>query len=82
MGFLVLVRGVLTGTGGQVECELIARKVLATGVADPVYSDCSIVNAPHDLPDGEYIAYFEGHSIPATREHGMWLSRGTAKRES
>jgi hypothetical protein len=57
MGVLVLVRGVLTGRGRHLECELIARKVLAARFADPVYSECSIIRSPDGLPDGEYIAY-------------------------
>ena len=39
------------------------------------YTDCSVVVAPADLPDGDYTVYFDGHSFLATRlrTHGSPL---------
>jgi hypothetical protein len=74
----MLVRGVLIGMGRTAECELIASTSLAAKSVQSVYSDCSIVNAPLDLPDGKYIAYFERHSIPANRAHGIEISQWEA----
>ena len=67
------------------ECDVLARKVplgpsSAGGPADFTYSDCAVIEAPSDLPDGEYIIYFDRHTVAITRERGYWLPHGPAKK--
>ena len=82
---IVLLHGQLRGMGREEGCDLLARRKApeeGTGPQMPVeYSDCVILNAPADLPDGDYILLFAGHSIVAARVHGLWASIGTAARD-
>jgi hypothetical protein len=40
--------------------------------------DCTLIGGPADLPDGDYIASFEGFSAITIRRNGLWLSSGIA----
>jgi hypothetical protein len=73
--------------GHKAACGVLARKtpVVAkhphrAGSPEYTYSDCAIIDAPFDLPDGEYIVHFDDHTVAATKQGGYWLSRGVAKR--
>lgn len=72
---MVLMRALLRGMGKQADCELILRKEpLAGGPRRYRYTQCAVLHAPFDLPDGEYIATTEdGFTIATTRLHGLWL---------
>jgi hypothetical protein len=78
-GAIVLLRGTLKGADREAECELLARKQTIPGVDQfgmrrYQYSQCSVLHAPFDLPDGEYTVTTEdGHVILTTRLHGLWL---------
>ena len=77
MGSVVLLRAPLKGMGREVECELIARR-LSTGIVAQAssittYSDCKILTAPSDLPDGEYAIHLGSQVIPVLRHRGQWL---------
>ncbi|HEX4007445.1 MAG TPA: hypothetical protein VHX60_14815 [Acidobacteriaceae bacterium] len=37
------------------------------------YSRCSVIEAPADLPDGQYNVTFEGCTVAVLREGGLWL---------
>lgn len=85
-GSIVLLHGIIRGMGREAECGILARRV---DDSDPRflhrsfrYFECSILTAPADLPDGDYIAYFAGHSVVATRTRGLWLSSGAAVRDA
>lgn len=86
LGTVVLLHGSVKGMGLEAECEILARRLSIP--ADPgtelprffTYTDCSVVGAPADLPDGEYVAWFEGYSLNTTLHRGLWLSRGAASR--
>ena len=65
-------------------CEVLARKIpldpnLKPGSHEYTYSDCTVIDAPTDLPDGEYLVHFDDHVIAATKKDAYWLSRGMAK---
>lgn len=79
MGTLVLLKGLLLGMQQQAQCEIVARKLSAD--LSPEYCDCIIVDVSAELPDGPYLAVFEGHSMHIVRDHGIWLSSSPAKRE-
>lgn len=77
MGSVVLLRALLKGMGREVECELTARRI-STGIVAQAssvvtYSDCRILTAPSDLPDGEYSIYLGSQVIPVLRRRGQWL---------
>jgi hypothetical protein len=80
----VLRHGFVKGMGKKAQCEVIARKVpiLAhrAGSPDFTYSDCSVIYVSSPLPDGEYAVYFDGHAVHLTKQQGLWLTRGTAKK--
>jgi hypothetical protein len=79
-GSAVLLVARLRGLGHEADCDLLARKQsphLGRG-----YIWASIVNAPSDLPDGEYQVVFDRHVLQVTKERGQWLSSGAIMRES
>lgn len=88
LGAIVLLHGTVKGMGREAECEILARRaVMPVGPVtassqSSAYTDCSVIGAPHDLPDGEYTVQFECHTFRATRHHGLWLSRSPALRTS
>jgi hypothetical protein len=84
-GSIVLLHGHLQGMERHADCDVLARKPAFDGPNKsaqngPAYTDCSVISAPVDLPDGEYRVTFENHFIIATRQLGLWLSVGSAKR--
>jgi hypothetical protein len=84
-GPIVLLRGYLKGMLRDAECNILARKVPVAARTtarspDYTYSDCAVIDAPMDLPDGEYLIYFDHHTVAATKERGYWIPRGAAKR--
>jgi hypothetical protein len=38
------------------------------------YSAGFVLNAPDDLPDGEYVATFDGYTLHAIKNGGLWLT--------
>jgi hypothetical protein len=80
MGTLVLLRGMLRSQHHEAECELIAHQQSAD--LSTQYSDCIIVQASADLPDGQYLVEFDGHSMRAVKEHDIWLTASPIERES
>jgi hypothetical protein len=72
MRFAVLMKGVLRGMGREAACELLATKTVVPETTQPIYSHCAIIEAPHNLPDGEYEVEFSGE-VAVTRLHeGCW----------
>lgn len=71
-GAIVLLSGRVKGTDREAACEVLARRLFRS------YTDCSVITAPADLPDGEYTVYVEEHSFAATKHDGRWLSRGAS----
>jgi hypothetical protein len=73
MRSVVMIHGLLRGMGREASCEMLAMRESV----GPVYSGCSVIDAPHDLPDGLYTVSFSGHVVPARKEGGLWLPEGT-----
>lgn len=66
----ILQRGRLSGMGRSAGCEL-----LAWGTAldwQDRYTHFRVIAAPDDLPDGVYLAEFDGRCGFATRKAGRW----------
>lgn len=86
-GTLTLLEGKLKGLGLEAKCEVLARRLAIDAIGMPlqrpyIYTDCSVIGAPADLPDGEYNVYFDGHSFAAKSQRGHWFSRGLATQVS
>jgi hypothetical protein len=84
-GTLTLLPGNLRGLGVDAKCEVLARRLSIDTGSKPVqrpyvYTDCSVIGAPADLPAGEYIVHFDGHRFLATSQRGLWFSHGIATR--
>lgn len=77
-GAIVLLHASINGMGLEADCDVLVRKADASGHS--VYSECSVINAPADLPDGSYSVIFDGHFAKAKREHGVWLLREPVSR--
>jgi hypothetical protein len=82
VGTLALLQGNLRGRGVEAKCEVLARRLSIDAgrvLQRPyTYTDCSVIGAPSDLPAGEYIVYFDGHSFTVTNRRGLWFSGGPA----
>jgi hypothetical protein len=70
----------MKGMGREEDCEVLARKEYLPannnrGKWAYEYSQCSVLQAPDDLPDGTYtVITSDGHAIPATKQGGIWLA--------
>ncbi|HVT97976.1 MAG TPA: hypothetical protein VHE33_10750 [Acidobacteriaceae bacterium] len=73
MRSVVLIHGLLQGNGRQEPCEMLAIRETPEKAGPAVYSRCSVIDAPHDLPDGEYAVTFGGNIVPAKKEAGLWI---------
>lgn len=77
MGPVVLLNALLKGMGREVECEVMVRRsppgITAETSSLSTYSDCRILTAPSDLPDGEYAIHLDSQVIPVLRRRGRWL---------
>jgi hypothetical protein len=82
-GTVVLLHGTLMGYGMMADCEVLARKATtddSNGLLPRpyVFTDCSVIGTPTDLPDGEYTISFEGFCFTAICHHGQWSSHSHA----
>lgn len=73
MRFAVLMNGILRGMGHQAACELLATKTIGPESARPTYSHCAIIEAPVDLPDGDYEVEFGDNVAITRRQDGGWV---------
>ena len=78
MRSVVLIRGLLIGMGYEVPCEMLAMRDSETQSGQVAYSRCSVIDAPPQLPDGEYTVMFHGYIVPARKEAGLWVPDETA----
>lgn len=73
MRFAVLIKGLLRGMGHEAPCELLATKTVEGDASQPVYSHCAIIEAPVDLPDGDYEVEFFNEVAVTSRHRGSWV---------
>jgi hypothetical protein len=59
--------------GREAACELLATKTVVPEATQAIYSHCAIIEAPLDLPDGDYEVEFAGEVAIASRRGGSWL---------
>lgn len=72
MRFAVLMSGVLRGMGHETACALLATKTITSEATRAVYSHCAIIDAPVDLPDGDYEVEFGGEVAVTRKQRGSW----------
>ena len=73
MRFAVLCKGVLRGMGREAICELLATKTVLPEASRAIYSHCAIIDAPKDLPDGNYEVEFAGEVAVTSLHRGSWM---------
>lgn len=81
MRSVVRLRGWLRGMEHESSCVLLAWKETlhseeALGAFRYVYSDLQVLDAPPNLPDGEYEVSFGDLTVSAVKRSGMWLPNG------
>jgi hypothetical protein len=59
--------------GRTARCEILAMKEYLSQTSPALYSRCCVLDAPSDLPDGDYLVTFSGHRVSAHKEAGLWL---------
>jgi hypothetical protein len=74
MRSVVLIYGVLRGMGYEADCEMVAIKNAHPDRRPPTYTRWSVIDAPSDLPDGDYTVSFDDRSVAVRREGGLWLA--------
>ena len=78
MRSVVLINGWLAGMGYQGPCEMLAIRESQAASGRVSYSRCSVIDAPAQLPDGDYTVTFTGYIVPARKEAGLWVPDETA----
>jgi hypothetical protein len=64
----------------EAPCEMLAMKEAESEKGPVLFSRCSVIDAPMDLPDGEYTVSFNGCVVSARKDAGLWMPDGTAVR--
>lgn len=84
---IALLRATLKGMGQETECDILVREQIRNQSSESLsttefvqYSECSVISAPADLPDGDYRVMFDGHFAKVKRELGVWLLREPVSR--
>lgn len=73
MRSVVLIRGLLKGMEREALCEMLAMRESASETSPAVYSQCCVIAALPDVPDGLYTVSFSGFVVSARKEGGLWL---------
>lgn len=79
MGMIVLLRGVVRGMGREAECEVVALRQIAATKSKfrrpkSFFRDFGVIEAPNDLPDGEYTVRVGDQILNTAKVHGIWLT--------
>lgn len=80
MRSVVRLKGLLRGMNRESSCVLLAwkdtlRSEEKLGAFRYVYSDLQVLDAPTDLPDGEYEATFGDQAVGAIKSSGLWVPK-------
>lgn len=73
----VLLNGRLVGLGHQAECKVMARKTVRPETSEVLYGDPVIIDAPNELPEGEYSLFFENVSTSVLHKGILWMPAAT-----
>lgn len=66
------MNGTLRGMGRECTCEVLATKSVDPEARRPTYSHCAVIDAPTDLPDGDYEVEFSGEVAITRLQDGCW----------
>jgi len=80
MGSVVRIPGVLHGMARVERCDVLARMTQCK--SNRAYSAGFVLNAPEDLPDGECLASFDGYTLQASKDRGLWLTSNNVTRST
>jgi len=72
MRFAVLIKGTLRGMGREAACELLATKSVVPEASRPEYSHCAVIEAPSNLPHGDYEVEFAEEVAITRLQEGSW----------
>ena len=78
----VLLTGRLVGMGQQAECEVMAKRTSRSESGETIYgetviySEPVVIHAPNELPEGEYMLFFENVSTPVLHKGVLWMPSG------
>lgn len=80
MRSVVRLKGLLRGMDRESSCVLLAwkdtlRSEEGRSAFRYVYSDLQVLDAPQDLPDGEYEASFGDQAVAAIKRSGVWVPK-------
>ncbi len=73
MRSVVLIHGLLSGMGYEQPCEMLAMKESVSGTPRVIFTHCSVIDAPQELPDGSYTVRFNDYVVSAKKEGGLWM---------
>ncbi len=70
-----LLKGRLKGMGREASCEVLAKRQAPEGKskAKQGYSELRIMDAPGNLPDGDYVLHLDPIMVSVRRRGGEWL---------
>jgi hypothetical protein len=66
----------LKGMGREVPCMVSAVKLSLPEFRITGFVQCDVLQAPDNLPDGEYFLILEGRPMLVQRENGVWHHSG------
>jgi hypothetical protein len=69
---VVLLQGVLKQMRREIPCTVRAVKVCLWTLGISEYVEAEVVDAPSELPDGDYQVGFEGRSMKVHKTSGHW----------
>jgi hypothetical protein len=69
----VILKGRLRGMGREFSCEVMAKRHAPAGAGQDGYSDLRLLEAPADLPDGDYVLHLDPIMVSVRRRGGEWL---------
>lgn len=73
MRSVVMIHGWLQGMEREAPCEMLAMKEAESEKGPVTFSRCSVIDAPMDLPDGDYKVSFNGCVVSARKDGGLWM---------
>jgi hypothetical protein len=66
----------LEGMGREAQCKVSAIKLSLPEFKIAEFVQCNILQAPHDLPDGEYLVSLGSRKMLVQKENGVWHRGG------
>lgn len=68
------VAGIVRGMGREAHCNVRGVRFSRPGLPPAPLMQCTIEDAPSDLPDGDYVVTFDGISSQVRKTENGWLA--------